>query len=33
MGGAVFLLGGQLNEIPGEPWSYSRTVDVPQSRS
>jgi len=33
MGGAVFLLGAQLNEVPGEPWSYSRGADCLQSRS
>jgi hypothetical protein len=29
MGGAVFLLGSQPNEVRGEPWSYSRLQGDP----
>lgn len=29
MGGAIFLLGGRVNEMPAEPWSYSRPVNDP----
>lgn len=29
MGGAVFLLGGEVNEMPAEPWSYTRLTDDP----
>lgn len=29
MGGAVFLLGGQVNDMPAEPWSYGRSAGDP----
>lgn len=29
MGGAVFLLGGRVNDMPAEPWSYSRSAGDP----
>ena len=29
LGGAIFLLGGRINEMPAEPWSYGRVVTDP----
>jgi len=29
VGGAVFLLGGRVNEMPAEPWSYGRIENDP----
>ncbi len=29
MGGAIFLLGDRVSEMPAEPWSYSRPVSDP----
>ncbi len=29
MGGAIFLLGDRINEMPAEPWSYARAVNDP----
>jgi hypothetical protein len=29
MGGAVFLLGGRVNEMPADPWSYRRPANDP----
>ena len=29
MGGAVFLLGGEITDSPAEPWSYDRVANDP----